>query len=52
MEAAFNLLLVILGMGFVGGIAFTIARIRSGRTVMPDFRVPLSVNPNQTSEQF
>ncbi len=40
MEAAFDVLMVVLGMGFVGGIVFSVLRIRGGRSLFPDFRIP------------
>jgi hypothetical protein len=50
MEAAFNVLMVILGAGFVGGIVFSFSRVRNGRSIMPDFRIPPSTDVAQPSE--
>ncbi|GBE30723.1 hypothetical protein BMS3Bbin04_01759 [bacterium BMS3Bbin04] len=40
METAFNVLMVILGMGFAGGIVFSVFRFRGGREIIPSFRPP------------
>jgi hypothetical protein len=49
MEAAFNVLMVVLGMGFAGGIVFTVIRARSGKSIMPDFRIPTSTVSRHSS---